>query len=94
MILAYTIGDLFTNFGIQVAGSYQFFSVLLILMVLMFLIFIRAPGMFIVGCLIILTGTIAGWGAFTNLVLGLGAVFVGTMIALGIWRLYQKGDIP
>jgi|GEM_PF-2917992 len=94
MILTYTIGDLFTNAGIQMSGSYQLFSIILLMMVVVYLAFVRAPGFLILTNVLLLTGAMFGWGSFTQLILGIGGVVVGTMIALSIWRIYLKGDIP
>lgn len=94
MILTYTIGELFNNIGLQIAGSYEVFSILILLLILIFLIFIRAPMLLIITNTILIVGVISNWGLFTTKLLAIGAVIIGTMVALEIWRIYQKGEIP
>lgn len=94
MILTYTIGELFNNIGLQITGSYEIFSMLILLLIFVFLIFIRAPGFLLLSNILLVLGVISTWGLFTTQLLTIGAVVLGTTVALGIWRIYQKGDIP
>lgn len=93
-MLTYTIGELFNNLGLQIAGSYEVFSIFILLLIFVFMIFIRAPGFLLLANVLLILGVISPWGLFTTQLLTIGAVMIGTLVALGIWRIYQKGEIP
>lgn len=92
LLSAYNISGLFSEMGSSMFGSPEFFGIFVILGVLFLLFLLNVPDGFILiaGMGIVLGFSMVG-GIFTQL-LGIVAVVLGVLIALGIWFIFKKGD--
>lgn len=92
MLLNYSIAEMFNEMGSSMFGSPELFGIFVMIGVLFILFLLNVPEGFI---LIAGMGVVVGFsyvgGVFTQL-LGIVAVVLGVLVALGIWFIFKKGD--
>jgi len=93
LLNTYNVSSLFNEMGSGIFGSPEFFGIFVILGVLFLLFLLNVPDGFILisGMGVVLGFSLVG-GVFTQL-LGIVAVILGVLVALGIWFIFKKGDI-